>query len=85
MKYMLNRRGLALGVVILLIVTAFGASNVPGVSEKTNKEQIQEMIEAQKDILLDITEFPNNIYLDRLFLLISSRLNVCCNFSNGYF
>ena len=41
MKYLEYRRGLALGIIIILIVTTFGVSNVPGISERIEKEQLQ--------------------------------------------
>jgi hypothetical protein len=59
MKYIFYRKGLVLGIIILLSIASFGASNVPGNSERTDKEQSQEMINSQKAILFDATEFPN--------------------------
>ncbi len=59
MKHIFYRKGLVLGIIILLSIAAFGASNVPGTIEKTEKERSQEMINSQKAILFDATEFPN--------------------------
>jgi len=81
MKYNLFRKGLVLGVIVLLFGVAFGVGNVPGISEKTENEeqllepgsvseyfismeQAQEMIRAQKAVLLDVQD-----------KYISSRIN----------
>ncbi len=59
MKQIVYRKVLVLGIIILLSIAAFGASNVPGITERTEKEQVQEMMRAQKAILLDAIESPN--------------------------
>jgi hypothetical protein len=59
MKQIVYRKGLVLGIIILLSIVAFGASNIPGTSERTDYVQSQEMINSQTTILLDASEFPN--------------------------
>jgi len=73
MKNIFYKRGLVLGIIIIFVISAFGASNAPGISKTTENEkqqtltvysseflisfeQAQEMIRAQKAILLDIQD-----------------------------
>jgi Zn-dependent metalloprotease len=55
MKYKLFKRELVLGVIILFLISTIGASNVPGDSKNIENEQIQDIINNQKDSNLEFS------------------------------
>jgi hypothetical protein len=81
MKYNLFGRELALGVVILFLIAAFGANNVPGDSKNIENEQIKEIIEIQNDNTLEVSEFIN-VFMVRRFLKVKVQKRVLRNFFN---
>jgi hypothetical protein len=62
MKHNLFRKSIAFGIVVVLLVTTIGISNVPGINVKTENEQTQEMIKDQNEILVEENEFPDEEY-----------------------
>jgi len=62
LKHIVYRKGLAIGIIILLSIVSFGASNVPGTDEVKEEEQVQELIRSQNAFLFQETEFPNEEY-----------------------
>ncbi|UCF49733.1 MAG: hypothetical protein JSU91_08290, partial [Thermoplasmatales archaeon] len=55
-KNMSYRKGLVFGIIILLFIAAFGASNVPGISKRTDYDNYQ------NPILYDSTDYPIEKY-----------------------
>ncbi len=72
---MFYRKGLILGIIILLVISAFGASSIPGISKRTDYKENQEIIDPQKNVLLDSTEFPNEKYSQIKISGINSHVN----------
>lgn len=88
MKLISYRKGLVLVIITLLFGTAFGVGNVPGIGEKIENEeqlgsiseyyisieQAQEMIEAQKAILLDVQDKYISYHITGVTTVILSDL-----------
>ncbi|KYK34837.1 MAG: hypothetical protein AYK22_04590 [Thermoplasmatales archaeon SG8-52-3] len=58
MKIFFYKKFLVLGIIILLSVAAFGASNVPGTSERIEIEQTHEIIKSKKSYMPISTDYP---------------------------